>query len=89
MKKQIFRFVFPMAGETIEKKLNPLAIKETVVRYLERQNEIRGNICIVFDLHENVIAMAYISEDMRIAFFTEDESINDIVSLYEKEGENE
>lgn len=86
MKKQEFKFVFPVAGETIVKKLNPLAIKETATSYLKKQCDIRGNICVIFDTHENVVAMAHISDDMKVSFFTEDESVNDIVSFYDEEG---
>lgn len=86
MKKQEFVFAFPVAGETITKKLNPLAIKETAVSYLERQSEIRGDICVIFNSHKEVVAMAYLNEDMKVSFFTEDESVNDIVSLYEEKG---
>lgn len=86
MKKQEFKFVFPVAGEAIVKKMNPLAIKETAVSYLKKQCEIRGDICIIFDSHDRVIAMAYINERMNVSFFTQDEDVNDIVSLYEEEG---
>ena len=87
MKKQEFRFVFPMSGETITKMTDYLTIKEQVIKYLKKQNEIRGDICIVFNSHNDVVAMAYISEMMKVSFFTEDESVNDIVSLYEDEQE--
>lgn len=88
MKKQEFTFVFPMSGDTTTKKLNPLAIKETAIRYLKGQSEIRGDVCIIKNSHKEVVAMAYLNEDMSVSFFTEDESVNDIVSLTEQEGGN-
>lgn len=88
MKKQEFKFVFPIAGETIIKKLNPLAIKETAVSYLKKQSEIRGDVCIIFNSHDEVVAMAYINETMKVSFFTEDESVSDIVSLEKEKGGN-
>lgn len=57
MNKQEFIFVFPQSGETITKKMNPLAVK-----YLKMQNEVRGDICIIKNAHEDVIAMAYVND---------------------------
>ena len=42
------------------------------------QNEVRGDICIIRNSLNEVVAMAYISETMKISFFTEDESVSDI-----------
>lgn len=78
MNKQEFIFVFPQSGETITKKMNPLAVKDAAVKYLKMQNEVRGDICIIKNAHEDVVAMAYVSEMMKVSFFTEDESVNDI-----------
>lgn len=73
MNKQLFYFVFPQSGETITKEMNPLAVK-----YLKTQNEVRGDICIIKDSKENVIAMGYVSDSMKVSFFTEDETVHDI-----------
>lgn len=78
MKKQEFIFVFPQSGETITRVMNPLAVKDAVVKYLKMQNEVRGDICIIRNSLNEVVAMAYISETMKISFFTEDESVSDI-----------
>ena len=78
MNKQEFIFVFPQSGETITKKMNPLAVKDAAVKYLKMQNEVRGDICIIKNAHEDVVAMAYVSDMMKVSFFTEDESVNDI-----------
>lgn len=86
MKKQEFKFVFPMSGDTTTKNLNPLAIKETAIRYLKGQSEIRGDVCIIFNSHNEVVAMAYLNDNMEVSFFTEDESVNDIVSLIDDGG---
>lgn len=86
MKKQEFRFIFPMSGDETTKNLNPLAIKETAIRYLKVQSEIRGDICIIKNSHKEVVAMAYLNDDMQVSFFTEDESVNEIVSLCDEEG---
>lgn len=86
MKKQEFKFVFPMSGDTTTKNLNPLAIKETATRYLKGQSEIRGDVCIIFNSHNEVVAMAYLNDNMEVSFFTEDESVNDIVSLIDDGG---
>lgn len=75
MNKQEFIFVFPQSGETITKEMNPLAVKDAAIKYLKTQNEVRGDICIIKD---NVIAMGYVSDNMKISFFTEDETVNDI-----------
>lgn len=89
MKKQEFRFIFPMSGDETTKKLNPLAIKETAIRYLKGQSEIRGDICIIQNSHKEVVAMAYLNDDMSVSFFTEDDSVNEIVSLNEKGGKTD
>ena len=78
MKKKEFIFVFPQSGETITKEMNPLAVKDAAIKYLKTQNEVRGDICIIKDSKDNVIAMGYVSDNMKISFFTEDETVNDI-----------
>lgn len=78
MKKQEFIFVFPQSGETITRVMNPLAVKDAVVKYLKVQNEVRGDICIIRNSLNEVVAMACVSETMKISFFTEDESVSDI-----------
>lgn len=78
MNKQEFIFVFPLSGETITKQMNPLAVKDAAIKYLKTQNEVRGDICIIKDSKDNVIAMGYVSDNMKISFFTEDETVNDI-----------
>lgn len=78
MNKQEFIFVFPLSGETITKVMNPLAVKDAAIKYLKTQNEVRGDICIIKDSKDNVIAMGYVSDTMKISFFTEDETVNDI-----------
>lgn len=85
MNKQEFIFVFPQSGETITKKMNPLAVKDAAVKYLK----VRGDICIIKNAHEDVVAMAYVSDMMKVSFFTEDESVNDIkpIGVIEEGGE--
>ena len=78
MKKQEFIFVFPQSGETITRVMNPLAVKDAVVKYLKVQNEVRGDICIIRNSLNEVVAMANVSETMKISFFTEDDSVSDI-----------
>lgn len=78
MNKKEFIFVFPQSGETITKEMNPLAVKDATIKYLKTQNEVRGDICIIKDSKEDVIAMGYVSDNMKISFFTEDETVNDI-----------
>ena len=78
MNKKEFIFVFPQSGETITKEMNPLAVKDAAIKYLKTQNEVRGDICIIKDSKDNVIAMGYVSDNMKISFFTEDETVNDI-----------
>lgn len=81
MNKQTFNFHFPTSGETITRQLNLLAVKDAAVSYLRKQSEVRGNICIVFDQRDEVVAMAYINERMHVSFFTEDNSIADIKAI--------
>ena len=78
MNKKEFIFVFPQSGETITKEMNHLAVKDAAIKYLKTQNEVRGDICIIKDSKDNVIAMGYVSDNMKISFFTEDETVNDI-----------
>ena len=89
MNKKEFIFVFPQSGETITKEMNPLAVKDAAVKYLKTQNEVRGDICIIKDSKDNVIAMGYVSDNMKISFFTEDEAVNDIkpIGVIEEGGE--
>ena len=78
MNKKEFIFVFPQSGETITKEMNPLAVKDAAIKYLKTQNEVRGDICIIKDSKDNVIAMGYVSDNMKISFFTKDDTVNDI-----------
>ena len=89
MNKKEFIFVFPQSGETITKEMNPLAVKDAAIKYLKTQNEVRGDICIIKDSKDNVIAMGYVSDNMKISFFTEDETVNDIkpIGIIEEGGE--
>ena len=90
MNKKEFIFVFPQSGETITKEMNPLAVKDAAIKYLKTQNEVRGDICIVKDAKENVIAMGYVSDSMNVSFFTsEDDTVNDIkpIGVIEEGGE--
>ena len=89
MNKQEFIIVFPQSGETITKEMNPLAVKDAAIKYLKTQNEVRGDICIIKDSKDNVIAMGYVSDNMKISFFTEDETVNDIkpIGVIEEGGE--
>lgn len=89
MKKQEFIFVFPQSGETITKEMNPLAVKDAAVKYLKIQNDVRGDICIIKDAKENVIAMGYVNDMMKVSFFTEDETVHDIkpIGVIEEGGE--
>lgn len=47
------------------------------------------DICIIKDSRENVIAMGYVSDSMKVSFFTEDETVNDIkpIGVIEEGGE--
>ena len=90
MNKKEFIFVFPLSGETITKVMNPLAVKDAGIKYLKTQNEVRGDICIIKDSKDNVIAMGYVSDNMKISFFTpDDETVNDIkpIGVIEEGGE--
>ena len=89
MNKKECIFVFPQSGETITKEMNPLAVKDAAIKYLKTQNEVRGDICIIKDSKDNVIAMGYVSDNMKISFFTEDETVNDIkpIGVIEEGGE--
>lgn len=74
MKKQVFYFVFPKSGETIPNKMNPLEIKSTAINYLDRQGILRGDLCVIKDSKEDVIAVAC-ADEHKTRFFTEDEGI--------------
>lgn len=81
MKKQKFTFYFPLSGETITKEFNLLAVKDATVKYLRKQSEVRGDICLVFDEKGEIVAMAHIDDNMKVKFFTEDDSLLDIKSI--------
>ena len=83
MNKQEFIFQFPMSGETITRQMNLLAVKDATINYLRKQSEVRGNICMVFNGKEELVAMAYINERMKVSFFTEDSTICDIKEIGE------
>ncbi len=74
MKKQVFYFVFPESGETITKKMNPLAVRSTAINYIVRQGIIRGDLCVIKDCKEDVVAVA-VADERKTRFFTEDEEI--------------
>lgn len=88
MKKQTFIFEFPMSRATINVETNPLYVKDLAIRYISNQESAFGNICLIKDISGNVLAIACYAKDdsTAVKFFTEDESVNDIVSLYEGEG---
>lgn len=81
MKKQKFTFYFPLSGETITKEFNLLAVKDATVKYLRKQSEVRGDICLVADEKGEIVAMAHIDDNMKVKFFTEDDSLLDIKSI--------
>ncbi len=81
MKKQTFTFQFPLSGETITRELNLLAVKDATVKYLRKQSEVRGDICLVSDEKGEIVAMAHIDEHMKVKFFTEDDSVSDIKAI--------
>lgn len=81
MKKQKFTFSFPMSGETITKEFNLLAVKDATVKYLRKQSEVRGDICLVSDEKGEIVAMAHIDEHMKVKFFTEDDSLSNIKAI--------
>ena len=64
-------------------------MKDAAIKYLKTENEVRGDICIIKDSKDNVIAMGYVSDNMKISFFTEDETVNDIkpIGVIEEGGE--
>ena len=57
MKKK-FTFHFPMTGETITRKLNLLADKDATIKYLRKQSEVRGDICLVSDDKEEIVPIS-------------------------------
>lgn len=81
MKKKKFTFSFPMSGETITKEFNLLAVKDATVKYLRKQSEVRGDICLVSDEKGEIVAMAHIDDNMKVKFFTEDDSVSDIKAI--------
>lgn len=81
MKKQKFTFYFPLSGETITKEFNLLAVKDATVKYLRKQSEVRGDICLVSDEKGEIVAMAHIDDNMKVKFFTEDDSVSDIKAI--------
>lgn len=81
MKKQTFTFQFPLSGETITRELNLLAVKDATIKYLRKQSEVRGDICLVSDEKGEIVAMAHIDEHMKVKFFTEDDSVSDIKAI--------
>lgn len=89
MKKKTFIFEFPNAKATINVETSPLCVKDLAIQYLDKQNLVFGTLCLIRDgFSEEILAIAcYASADNgKIKFFTEDESINDIVELHVKEG---
>lgn len=87
MKKQVFYFVFPESGETITKKMNPLAVRSTAINYIVRQGIIRGDLCVIKDCKEDVVAVA-VADEHKTRFFTEDEEI-EITTIEEISKKNE
>lgn len=85
MKKQTFIFEFPKANATINIEANPLCVKSMAIQYLKNQDAVFGDICLIKDVNENVLAIAcYAQADKNIVkFFTEDESINGIKPMEE------
>lgn len=80
MKKK-FTFHFPMSGETITRELNLLAVKDATIKYLRKQSEVRGDLCLVSDDRDEIVAMAHINDNMCVKFFTEDDSVSDIKAI--------
>lgn len=81
MKKQTFTFRFPQTGIVMTNSYNPLAVMGITKQILKNQYEVFGDTCMVFNDKQELIAMAYIDEHLKVKFFTEDDSINCIRQL--------
>lgn len=89
MKKQVFIFYFPMSRATINVETSPLCVKDLAIQYISKQGSVFGDICLIKDGYSNDIwAIACANSDFvdDVKFFTEDESVNDIVPIAEEEG---
>ena len=83
MAKQPFTFTFPLKGENITMSLTPFQVKDTAIAYVTKQNEVRGDLCLITDGHGALVAIAYCDDHMSAHFFTEDHTGQDIPSLHD------
>lgn len=81
MKKQTFTFRFPQTGLVMTNSYNPLAVMGITKQILRKQSEVFGDLCMVFNDKQELVATAYIDENLKVSFFTEDDSINEIKPL--------
>lgn len=88
MKKQDYVLIFPkgMSGDkTINLRINPLLVKDVVTQIMVSQPLVFGDTCIVQDIHDNVLGIAYQGEKGGVRFFTEDDEVEQIKETEDNE----
>lgn len=83
MEKEIYKFVFPEKNVTETLSLNPFQVKDVSIAYVTRQNEVRGDLCLVFDEKETLVAVVHCDDHMVARFFIDDTAAQEIPTLHD------
>lgn len=79
--KEDFVLVFPLGmcdEKTIKVHISPFSVKEVVKQILKSQGLVFGTLCIVQDIYDNILVIAYYTESNGVKFFTEDDEVKQI-----------
>lgn len=69
--EEFFAFSFPLKEEEATKSVSPLLVKDIALDYVVKQNDVRGDLCLVRDKHNNVVAVAYCDNNLKGHFYVE------------------
>lgn len=69
--EEFFAFSFPLKGEEATKTISPLLVKDVAFDYVVKQNDVRGDLCLVRDHLNHVVAVAYCDNNMKGHFYVE------------------
>lgn len=81
MTKENFTFKFPKGGECVTMLLSPFLVKDTAIAYVTKQNEARGDMCLITNTLDELVAIAYCDDHMTAHFFVEVRDAQAIPSL--------
>ncbi len=61
--------------------ISPFLVKELAIAYVTKQREARGNLCLITNGLDELVAIAHCDEHNNAHFFTEDRTPQELPSL--------